>query len=70
MLVAGNVIIGRKVEETSAAAEDDVISLAGSGVDIPSYRVSPVPQGVLPIEKDDDDEDVALLGDLDESHVR
>jgi drug/metabolite transporter (DMT)-like permease len=68
MLVAGNVIIGRK-EETSSSAEEeaDAITVAESSTNIPSYGAVPQVEGVLPVEKDDDEEDVPLLGDLDGS---
>lgn len=70
MLVAGNVIIGRK-EETASAEEDDLISAADSDVSVASYGAVSQVEGIVPIEKDEDeDEDVALLGDLDESHPR
>lgn len=66
MLVAGNVIIGRK-EETNVS-EEEVVSVGESSASVPSYGAVPLAEGNAPIEKDDDDEDVALLGDLDESH--
>ncbi|KAI1142071.1 hypothetical protein F5Y05DRAFT_213712 [Hypoxylon sp. FL0543] len=78
MLVAGNVIIGRgKQEEGEEAAtgseeteyhdgvddddDHDAVSAAelGRGFDTAARA-----DGVLPVEKDDEDEDVALLGDL------
>jgi drug/metabolite transporter (DMT)-like permease len=70
MLVAGNVIIGRNEEPSSSDAADEVAtSIAESGTSIPSYTdVPPQSEGitVLPVEKDDEDEDVALLGNLDD----
>ncbi|KAK6085613.1 hypothetical protein SCUP515_00720 [Seiridium cupressi] len=69
MLVAGNVIIGRKVE-THPPEEEDAISVAESSLSVPSFGTVPQVEGILPVEKDDEDEDVALLGDLDDSHDR
>lgn len=67
MLVAGNVIIGRKVEETKESVEEDHdVPLAGPSTNTESYGAVPLAGGVLPVEKDDD-EDVALLGDLDDA---
>lgn len=65
MLVAGNVIIGRKDEGSKADDDDDdnAASVVESGGIVASY--SDVPQeGVLHVEKDDEDEDVALIGDV------
>ncbi|ORY64961.1 uncharacterized protein BCR38DRAFT_473953 [Pseudomassariella vexata] len=69
MLVAGNVVIGRKDEGSRSAADDeeDAISVAESGASVRSYSAVPIPQvdGMLPVEKDDDaDEDVAFIGDV------
>ncbi|KAM0810614.1 putative EamA domain-containing protein [Seiridium cardinale] len=69
MLVAGNVIIGRKVE-AHPPEEEDATSVAESSLGVPSFGTVPQVEGILPVEKDDEDEDVALLGDLDDSHDR
>ncbi|KAF3061382.1 hypothetical protein GL218_03946 [Daldinia childiae] len=78
LLVAGNVIIGRGKQEegseTAAALDEgeyhdeenisdshDAESAAELGR---GTGVAPQVEGVLPVEKDDEDEDVALLGDL------
>lgn len=78
LLVAGNVIIGRgKQEEGSEATtpldegeyhdeenindDHDAESAAELGR---GTGVAPQVEGILPVEKDDEDEDVALLGDL------
>lgn len=66
MLVAGNVIIGRKEENSSSAEEEDAISVAESSTNIPSYGAVPQVKVTPPVEKDDEEEDVPLLGDLDE----
>ncbi|KAI0132687.1 hypothetical protein BJ170DRAFT_680566 [Xylariales sp. AK1849] len=66
MLVAGNVIIGRK-EESGTATDDVAVSVVEPRASNPVYGTVALPEGLLPIEKDDDDEDVALLGNLDES---
>ncbi|KAH6660382.1 hypothetical protein BKA67DRAFT_653565 [Truncatella angustata] len=64
MLVAGNVIIGRK-DESSSSEDDDSISVAESTSSITAYQDVPQVAGIAPVEKDDEDEDIALLGDLD-----
>ncbi|XXG99342.1 hypothetical protein Hte_005679 [Hypoxylon texense] len=79
LLVAGNVIIGRgKQEEGSeeAGGSDDAEPIIGgredeyhdeaSAMELGNGSTTAEPQieGVLPVEKDDEDEDVALLGDL------
>ncbi|KAI1660742.1 hypothetical protein F4813DRAFT_262541 [Daldinia decipiens] len=78
LLVVGNVIIGRgKQEEGSETAaildegeyhdeenvsdDHDAESAAELGR---GTGVAPQVEGILPVEKDDEDEDVALLGDL------
>ncbi|KAI0841435.1 hypothetical protein F5Y06DRAFT_219631 [Hypoxylon sp. FL0890] len=78
MLVAGNVIIGRGKQEegdqTAASSEEaeyhddddnddvhDAVSAAELGR---GYGTVAQNEGILPIEKEDEDEDVALLGDL------
>ncbi|KAL8381664.1 hypothetical protein RB595_005784 [Gaeumannomyces hyphopodioides] len=79
MLVAGNVIIGRKDEGSAggdAACDDaddavdvDTLSEAESGRS--DYEAIPQVDGtVAPVEKDDDEEDIPLLGDLDQDHQR
>jgi len=60
LLVAGNVIIGRKDE--GKQPDDDAVSEAESGNS--GYEHVPQDGGLLPEEKDDDD-DVPGLGDLD-----
>lgn len=78
LLVAGNVIIGRgKQEETGETAatldegeyhddvNDDNDHDAESAAELGrGTGVAPQVEGILPVEKDDEDEDVALLGDL------
>lgn len=75
MLVAGNVIIGRKDEGSAGGdaahddAEADAISEAESGRS--DYEATPQVDGtVTPVEKDDNEEDVPQLGDLDRVHQR
>ncbi|KAI1877098.1 uncharacterized protein JN550_001170 [Neoarthrinium moseri] len=70
MLVAGNVIIGRKDEVVAADPEEDAISGAEAGASVPPYGTVVPTVRVVPPEKDDDDEDVALLGDLDDPNDR
>ncbi|CAJ2514209.1 Uu.00g023280.m01.CDS01 [Anthostomella pinea] len=85
LLVAGNVIIGRKDETVTAVEEDpvspsaayqdevdevddggDAVTAAESGEGLEGDGTIPLrPGGLLPVEKDEEDEDVALLGDLD-----
>ncbi|KAH8681520.1 hypothetical protein BX600DRAFT_24844 [Xylariales sp. PMI_506] len=77
MLVAGNVIIGQKegndgddkaaVPAAEAEGEEEPLLSARDGGVVPSVVLPPdiaVAQleGVLPLEKDDEDEDVALIG--------
>lgn len=80
LLVAGNVIIGRgKQEEESGESNSEETALNGGGGDDEYHdeasavelgqgtnAATPQTEGVLPVEKDDEDqdEDVALLGDL------
>ncbi|KAL8347311.1 hypothetical protein RB601_003190 [Gaeumannomyces tritici] len=77
MLVAGNVIIGRKDEGSAggdaacedADADDDALSEAESGRS--DYEAIPQVDGtVTRVEKDDDEEDIPQLGDLDRDHQR
>ncbi|KAI1775381.1 hypothetical protein F4818DRAFT_47805 [Hypoxylon cercidicola] len=77
LLVAGNVIIGRgKQEESREAGSEEVEPIRGSEDEYhdeasaleqgQGSTAAPQVEGVLPVEKDDEDqdEDVALLGDL------
>ncbi|KAI1412260.1 hypothetical protein F5Y13DRAFT_163962 [Hypoxylon sp. FL1857] len=77
MLVAGNVIIGRGTQEesheTTAGSDEpeyhddddndehDAVSAAELGQ---GHGAATQVEGIHPVEKDDEDEDVALLGDL------
>ncbi|KAI1373864.1 hypothetical protein F4677DRAFT_447835 [Hypoxylon crocopeplum] len=70
LLVAGNVIIGRGKQE-EAASSDEVEYHGDDGDDVSpggdlgmGYESMPQVELALPVEKDSDDEDVALLGDL------
>lgn len=80
LLVAGNVIIGRGKQEEAEEASSEETEPSGSGGGEDEYHdeasavelghgttaAAPQVEGVLPVEKDDEDqdEDVALLGDL------
>jgi|SRR3569833_3207500 len=67
LLVAGNVIIGRKDESDPTAGGDDdgdAISDAESGNG--GYEHVPQDDGLVPPEKDNDDDDVLDLGDIDD----
>lgn len=73
MLVAGNVIIGRKEEpgsDSQPSQQQDAPAAAAAGepaAGLASYGAAPPAEGILPVEKDSDDEDIPLLGPLDES---
>ncbi len=67
LLVAGNVIVGRKDEDKPVEdADDQAASEAESGSS--SYEPIPQAEGGAPeaVEKEDEDEDVLDLGELDE----
>jgi hypothetical protein len=68
LLVAGNVIIGRKEEEAKNDASD-VVGPGEADADVGDQEYSAVPQeeGVEPTAKD---EDFALIGDLNDSSSR
>ncbi|KAK6210473.1 Transcription initiation factor IIA subunit 2 [Pestalotiopsis sp. IQ-011] len=72
MLVAGNVIIGRKEEpgsDSQQQRDQDAPAAAAAGepaAGLASYGAAPPAEGILPVEKDSDDEDIPLLGPLDE----
>lgn len=75
MLVAGNVIIGRKDEGSAGGdvacdgADADALSEAESGRS--DYEAIPQVDGIVtPAEKDDDEEDIPQLGDLDGGRQR
>ncbi|KAI2623061.1 hypothetical protein GGS26DRAFT_593908 [Hypomontagnella submonticulosa] len=76
LLVAGNVIIGRGKQEEGAGpvtesegaefhdddhGDDNTGSIAEMGH---SSTTAPQEEGILPVEKDDEDEDVALIGNV------
>ncbi|ETS82654.1 hypothetical protein PFICI_04530 [Pestalotiopsis fici W106-1] len=76
MLVAGNVIIGRKEEKgdeqqmpvgSSGGDSHSGGEVVNPAVGLASYGAVPPAEGILPVEKDDEDEDIPLLGEVDES---
>jgi drug/metabolite transporter (DMT)-like permease len=71
MLVAGNVIIGRKDEGgDEATTEDENAPVSGTepgASNVSNYgAAAPVTAAGIAPEKDDDEEDVPLLGDLED----